>query len=357
MKEKIFVKNGNKLVVSEFVSCGHPDKIADQISDAILDAFLEKDINARTGIEVMVKDNIVVLGGEVNSCVNVDYDKIVRQVYEKLDFPANHHLSPSEIKIINLIGKQSEEIHSGVDKDNEIGAGDQGFCVGYASNETPTYMPLGHYLAKTICNYVAKQTDIGFGPDVKSQVIVEYDNKGNAIGIYNILVSSMHCSPLNVLRNFVIDAIKHNNIGIDNTIYEKFIKDKDIKFDVNPCGPWMIGGPVSDCGVTGNIVASGLCNKARVTLSYMIGVAQPCSLEIDMDKNKEKVPLIKKWIADNIDLTPKAFIDWFYTNRGGQFFITSRKGHYGFNTEINENDYVNYPWERLDFAAYELSKI
>lgn len=116
-------ENGNKLVTSEFVSFGHPDKIADQIADAILDAYLAVDKNVRTGIEVMVKDNIVVLGGEINSTATINYDTVVRSVFKNLNFPLNHHLTPSEIKIINLIGKQSEEIHSGVDKVDEIGAG------------------------------------------------------------------------------------------------------------------------------------------------------------------------------------------------------------------------------------------
>ena len=120
MEKKNFCENENKLIASEFVSFGHPDKIADQIADAILDEFLRKDINARTGIEVMVKDNIVVLGGEINSITTIDYEKVVRNVYSKLNFPSNHHLSPNEIKIINLIGKQSEEIHSGVDKEYEM---------------------------------------------------------------------------------------------------------------------------------------------------------------------------------------------------------------------------------------------
>lgn len=164
--------------------------------------------------------------------------------------------------MINLIGKQSEEIHSGVDKGDEIGAGDQGFMVGFASNETSVYMPLGHYLAKTICNYVANQDLLG--PDAKSQVIVEYDANGKAVNIYNILVSTMHQCSLECVRERVKLAIQTNAVGIDNDIYEKFIKDKDIKIDVNPCGAWHIGGPVSDCGVTGRKLVvdayGGYCN-------------------------------------------------------------------------------------------------
>lgn len=378
-------ENGNKLVTSEFVSYGHPDKIADQIADAILDAYLAVDKNVRTGIEVMVKDNIVVLGGEINSTATINYDTVVRSVFKNLNFPLNHHLTPSEIKIINLIGKQSEEIHSGVDKVDEIGAGDQGFMVGYATNETSVYMPLGHYIAKKICNYVANCTQLG--PDTKSQVIIEYDNNNKAIGIHDILVSTMHQCSLEVCRERVTNAIMNNLVGIDKDIYEKFIKDKNVKIDVNPCGSWQIGGPISDCGITGrklvvdsyggycnigggnysgkdfskvdrsgaymaryiakNIVASGFSDTAKVTLSYMIGVAEPCSVEIEVNRNEDKVPLIKKWLAENIDLTPKGIID----RLGGkypQFYYISRDGHYGFDKSIPYINKVTRRWENLD---------
>ena len=378
-------ENGNKLIASEFVSFGHPDKIADQIADAILDAYLAVDKNVRTGIEVMVKDNIVVLGGEINSTATINYDTVVRSVFKNLNFPLNHHLTPNEIKIINLIGKQSEEIHSGVDKVDEIGAGDQGFMVGYATNETSVYMPLGHYIAKKICNYVANCSQLG--PDTKSQVIIEYVNNNKAIGIHSILVSTMHQCSLEVCRERVTNAIINNLVGLDKNIYEKFIKDKNVRVDVNPCGSWQIGGPISDCGVTGrklvvdsyggycnigggntsgkdfskvdrsgaymarylakNIVASGFCDSCRVTLSYMIGVAQPCSVEIDVNRNFDKLPQLKKWILENVDLTPNSFILKFIPTIKGQFYRTSRYGHFGYDTKENV---LLYPWEKLDLV-------
>lgn len=386
MEKKNFVENGNKLIASEFVSFGHPDKIADQIADAIVDAFLEKDENARTGIEVMVKDNVVVLGGEVNSTATIDYDKIVRNVFGKLNFPANHHLSANEIKIINLIGKQSEEIHNGVDKTEEIGAGDQGFMVGFASNETSVFMPLGHNMAKTICNYVANQ-DL-WGPDAKSQVIIEYDKNNKAIGVHSILVSTMHQCSLECVREGVELAIRNNLVGLDENVYNNFIKNKDVKIDVNPCGSWKIGGPVSDCGITGrklvvdsyggycnigggnysgkdfskvdrsgaymarylakNIVASGFSDTCRVTLSYMIGVAQPCSVEIDVNRNKEKIPQLKKWITENVDLTPKGIINRFCT-RFPHYYNCSRDGHFGYLSP--DLGIVERKWETIDIAA------
>ena len=119
-----------RTVICEYVGNGHPDKVADQISDALLDAFLEKDPDTRAGIEVMVKDNIVVLGGEVKTSALIDYEYVVRQTMNSIDYPENHHLGFDDIRVINLIGKQSPEISRSVDReDGIIGAGDQGFCV------------------------------------------------------------------------------------------------------------------------------------------------------------------------------------------------------------------------------------
>ena len=117
-----------KTVICECVGNGHPDKVADQISDALLDAFLEKDPNTRAGIEVMIKDNIVVLGGEVKTTAQIDYEYVVRLTVSGIDYPENHHLDANDIKVINLIGRQSPEISKSVDRaDGVIGAGDQGF--------------------------------------------------------------------------------------------------------------------------------------------------------------------------------------------------------------------------------------
>jgi S-adenosylmethionine synthetase len=371
---------GNKIITSEFVSWGHPDKIADQISDAILGEYLKKGPNVRTSIEVLVKDNIVVLGGEVKSEVKVDYDTIVRDVFKKLPFPLNHGLSPDNIKIINLIGKQSPEISSGVDQSNGvIGAGDQGFMVGFASNETDEYLPLGVYLAKHICQYISKQSSIGLGPDTKTQVIVEYDEKNNA-KVKSILVSTMQQNDIYNDRNNIALIINKNYFGIDEYIFKKHLKDNDeITIDINPCGSWKIGGPVSDCGVTGrkivvdayggycnvgggaysgkelskvdrsgaymarylakNIVATKYCDTCKVELSYMIGIPEPSSINIELNRNKNIIPLIKQYINENISLTPKQIIERF--SNGFDPYKTAVEGHYG-NYE--------YPWEKIDFA-------
>lgn len=379
---------GKKTIVCEYVGYGHPDKIADQIADAILDEYLRHDCNVRAGIEVMVKDNVVVLGGEISSSTTVNYDEIVRKVFKALTFTPKHHLLPSEIKIINLIGKQSNEIHEGVDKENGvIGAGDQGFMVGYASNDTDVFMPLGHYIAKAICTYIADLAPI-YGPDVKSQVTIEFD-ENNVPTVKHILVSTMHQGTLSLVRNYIEKVILNNEIKLNPDIYNSYIKDnEDLVIDINPCGEWHIGGPVSDCGITGrklvvdayggycnigggnlsgkdytkvdrsaaylarylakNIVASGICNTAKVTLGYMIGVAEPTSIDIELDKNNDQVDKIKDYIMAWVKMSPKSIIERFgYEPRN---YILSRYGHYGFDV-CNDNKLQQlYPWEKIDFA-------
>ena len=382
-----------RTVVCEYVGFGHPDAVADQVSDALLDEFLKQDPNTRAGIEVMVKDNIVVLGGEVKSKGKIDYDSTVRKVFDSLPYPANHHLSADEIKVLNLIGKQSPEISRGVDKeDGTVAAGDQGFVVAMASNETEDYMPLGMHVAKKICQYVASQTALGFGPDCKSQVITVYDEKGHTY-IDTILVSTMHQGDLDADRNTIEKMIWHNRMGFSDNVLNKFFLCTDHKprIIVNPNGEWRIGGSVSDCGMTGrkivvnqfggyspvgggnlggkdlskidrsaaymcrylakNIVAAGIADTAKVELSYMIGVPQPSSINIELNRNQERTDDIIQWIKDHIDLSPSGIIKRF---DGGypRNLYTARYGHYGRSLKELENPEVAklYPWEITDIA-------
>lgn len=371
----------NTTITSEYVSYGHPDKIADQISDAILDAFLEKDPFARTGIETMVKDNIVVLGGEVNSTATVDYDAIVRKVYATLPFPKNHNLSPDNIKVINLIGKQSPEIHAGVDKSETVmGAGDQGFVVGYASTDTPDYLPIGYYLAKKICQKVCQMD--GMGPDAKAQVVIEHTDNTNVFPVVkSILVSTMHTISLNEVRKTVKNLIK-NNVGkfIPDYIHSTYIKGHDIQIDVNPCGSWEMGGPVSDCGVTGrkivvdqyggyanvgggafsgkdytkvdrsaaymarylarNIVEAGLTNNAKVELAYMIGVPDPVAINVQLESNCHLTEKIKEYFVNYVDMTPWG-IKTRFNLTDVNYFLLARQGHFGDHS---------LPWEKADLC-------
>lgn len=387
-----------KIITSEFVSYGHPDKVADQISDALLDAYIEDDKNARVGIETMIKDNVVILGGEVKANARVDVEEVVRSAIDNVKYPNSHNLHGDDIKIINLIGKQSVEISNGVDKGlincDNIGAGDQGFVVGMASNETSVYLPLGVYIARQICQAITHL--VGFGPDIKTQVTVDYNGKKPRIT--TILVSTMHRDIVEIdkVRDTLKKGIMTNSIAantvFDSISYNDYIKDKDICIIVNPNGPWTVGGPISDCGVTGrkivvdqyggyckvgggaysgkdmskvdrsaaymcrylakNIVDAGIAETAKVELSYIIGRPCPCAINVELEGEMKSDVItnmanqIKMFINKRVDLTPSGIIRRFFPN-GVQpiFYNTARNGHYGFSGD----DYY-YPWEKTDLS-------
>lgn len=235
-----------RLITSESVSKGHPDKIADQISDSILDAYLRKDSNSKVAVETMVKDNCVVLGGEVKSCSTIDIDKTVRDIVKKIGYTKpKFGFYYKDLTIINLIGKQSVEINKAVEKE-EVTSGDQGFMIGYATNETPNMMPIGMYMSKLIVDYVSEKE--GLGPDAKSQVTVKENSDKK---IHTILVSTMHDENISLkeLRKMIIEDILTNKMKLDEDIFN--LIDDDTQIVVNPAGSWNIGGPRSDCGLTG----------------------------------------------------------------------------------------------------------
>lgn len=379
-----------RTVVCEYVGLGHPDKVADQISDALLDAFLKEDPNTRAGIEVMIKDNVVVLGGEVKSDAQIDYEKIVKDTVGELDYPANHHLSKDDISVINLMGKQSPEISRSVDQDDGIiGAGDQGFCVGFASNETRAYMPLGAYLAKKICQCEEFRRH-GIGPDIKSQVIVTYEGKGKS-HVDSILVSAMHQCSLDECRTIVQENVMKICEEVDKRLTCQHVIDDHPDIVVNPAGEWRIGGSVSDCGMTNrkivvdqyggyapvgggglsgkdmtkvdrsatymcrylakNLVATGLIDTAKVELAYMIGVPQPCAINIEMDRHQEQAERIVAWIREHIDLSPKGIMDRFDASVP-RYKLVTRWGHFGI-TDRERWRMANpncFSWEKTDLV-------
>lgn len=386
------VETKKQLLAVEAVTMGHPDKVADVIAGALVDAFVKGDSKSRCGIEVMVKDNIVVLGGEVYSSSVVDYDTIVRDVFRTIVYPANHGLAPDNIKVVNLIGKQSMEIHNAVDiSDDEVAGSDQGFMCGYATNETDTYMPLGCYITKHICDWVTAFGHLFLiGPDAKSQVVIEYQD-GKPVRVDSILVSTMHQSRLGDVRSIVATAIAKNDIHLDKEIFEKYIEGKDIHIDVNPAGVWNTGGSVSDCGmcnrklacdqfssasrisggglhgkdiskmdysanmicryIAKNIVAAGLANTANVDVSYSIGVVEPTSVNIELDVNKHLEAELVEWVKENVGLQPHNIIKRF--NPSVQRYKNAAMyGHYGRTAvemgELRKQDM--YPWEKFDLV-------
>lgn len=373
--------NKHTIFTSESVSAGHPDKVCDQISDAILDAALTQDKNSRVAVEVLVKDNHVVLAGEITTGATIDYEKIVRDTiiaigYDQEEYGFNGHTCD----IINLLGAQSQDIAQGVDEfeNHEQGAGDQGLMFGYACDETDVLMPApilyAHQLVKKQA-YLMKSGKLGWlRPDAKSQVSCIYEN-GQISGIDAVVLSTQHNENISQkdIKEAVIEEI------IKPILPAKWLKYT--KFHVNPTGKFVIGGPVGDTGLTGrkiivdtyggmarhgggsfsgkdpskvdrsaayatryvakNIVAAGLANRCEIQVSYAIGIARPTSISIETF-GTEKMPIskIEDFVKNNFDLRPKGLIAMLNLKRP-IYQKTASYGHFG----RIEND---ISWEKTD---------
>ena len=367
-----------RLITTESVSIGHPDKVADQISDSILDAYLSVDPNAKVAVETMVKDNCVVLGGEITSTSRIDYEKVVKGIIKDIGYTdPEHGFYYKNVTIINLIGLQSTEINSAVLKNSEdnLGAGDLGIMKGYATNETETYMPIGMYISKKLVDFVYNE-NLLYGPDIKAQTTLEYDD--NFLRVDTLLVSTMHKKHIDVesVREFIVASIKSNSVGLKSSIFN--LIDSNTNIIVNPAGSWNIGGPVSDCGVTGrkivvdqygpycavgggafsgkdpskvdrsgaylaryiakNIVASGISDKCSVEIAYMIGVDKPSSININT-YGKFSDDLLVDVVMEHFPTTPSEIIRHF--NLKTPIYTQSAKCHFG-NVEM--------PWEQLNMV-------
>ena len=379
------------LFTSESVTEGHPDKICDQISDAVLDEILKVDPVARVACETLTTTGIVMVVGEITTSEYVDIQSIVRNVLKDIGYTrAKYGFDASTCSVVTSINEQSRDIALGVDsaleykkgnedKYNSVGAGDQGMMFGYACTETEEFMPLpitlAHKLSKRL-SYVRKNDILPYlRPDGKSQVTVEYID-GIPNRIEAIVVSTQH-SP-SVKTEQIEKDIKE--VVINEVIPSNLI-DKNTKIYVNPTGRFEIGGPMGDAGLTGrkiivdtyggfgrhgggafsgkdptkvdrsgaymaryiakNIVASGICEKLEIGISYAIGVAKPLSIYVDTFgtgkiSDDEIIEIVKKVF----DLRPAAIIDILDLRRPIYRQIAAY-GHFG------RND-LDLPWERLD---------
>jgi methionine adenosyltransferase len=379
------------LFTSESVTEGHPDKICDQISDAVLDEILKVDPVARVACETLTTTGIVMVVGEITTSEYVDIQSIVRNVLKDIGYTrAKYGFDASTCSVVTSINEQSRDIALGVDsaleykkgnedKYNSVGAGDQGMMFGYACTETEEFMPLpitlAHNLSKRL-SYVRKNDILPYlRPDGKSQVTVEYID-GIPNRIEAIVVSTQH-SP-SVKTEQIEKDIKE--VVINEVIPSNLI-DKNTKIYVNPTGRFEIGGPMGDAGLTGrkiivdtyggfgrhgggafsgkdptkvdrsgaymaryiakNIVASGICEKLEIGISYAIGVAKPLSIYVDTFgtgkiSDYEIIEIVKKVF----DLRPAAIIDILDLRRPIYRQIAAY-GHFG------RND-LDLPWERLD---------
>ncbi len=375
---------------SESVSEGHPDKVCDNISDAILDSAIEQDPKSRVAIETLVKNNNVVVAGELTTNAKIDYEKVIRKTINNIGYDKEElGFCGKSCKIVQLIAKQSPDISQGVTEGeglfSEMGAGDQGLMFGFACNETPNYMPLGIDLAHKLIN---KHTEIRknnkktfLRPDAKSQVSIEYSDY-TPKRINTIVLSSQHDEDVSYedLKAFIIEEIILPSMP-------KNLIDNKTKFLINPTGRFVIGGPVGDSGVTGrkiivdtyggyarhgggafsgkdpskvdrsaaymarqvakSVVVSNLADRCEIQLAYAIGVAEPVSIMVDcFGTNKIPEKEIINRIKENFSLTPKAIIDHLNLLRP-IYQKTASGGHFG---RTPEGDF--FSWEKtLDLCA------
>lgn len=385
------------LFTSESVTEGHPDKICDQISDAVLDALLEQDPMSRVACETAITTGLVLVMGEITTKANIDIQEIVRNTIKEIGYDSSEKgFDCNTCGVIVALDKQSSDIAMGVDKaleakegtvetlSNEeieaIGAGDQGMMFGYATNETPEFMPypiaLAHKLTRKLTEVRKNGTLDYLRPDGKSQVSVEYDEKGCPKHIDAIVISSQHAD--NVTQEQIHADIK--KYVIDAVVPADMIS-KDTKIYINPTGRFVIGGPNGDSGLTGrkiivdtyggyarhgggafsgkdctkvdrsaayaaryvakNIVAAGIADKCEIQLSYAIGVAQPTSIMVDtFGTGKISNEKLVEIIRANFDLRPAGIIQMLNLRRP-IYKQTAAYGHFG---RLD----LALPWEALD---------
>ena len=370
------------IFTSESVSAGHPDKVCDQISDAILDAALSQDKDSRVAVETLVKDNQVVLAGEITTNAEIDYADIVRKTILEIGYNKQEYgFNGNTCSVTNLLGAQSQDISIGVteSENHEQGAGDQGLMFGYAENSTDELMPapimLAHKLVRRQADLMLSGSLPWLRPDAKSQVSCIYeDNK--IVGVDAVVLSTQHDGDISLdeLREVVLEEI------IKPILPEQWLTN-NTQYHINPTGNFEIGGPVGDAGLTGrkiivdtyggmarhgggafsgkdpskvdrsaayatryvakNIVAAGLAERCEIQVSYAIGVAEPTSISVDtFGTGKLPHHEIVNLIREHFDLRPKGLISMLDLKRP-IYQQTASYGHFGRNED-------SISWEKID---------
>lgn len=380
------------LFTSESVSEGHPDKIADQISDVILDAMLEQDPDARVAVETSVTTGLVLVFGEVSTTAYVNIQQIVRDTIREIGYTDGQYgFDADNCAVITAIDEQSPDIAQGVDDSLEtrggnvdpldkIGAGDQGLMFGYATDETPEYMPLTLMLSHKLMQKIAKLRKDGtipyLRPDAKAEVTVEYDENDKPLRVDTVVLSTQHDPEI------ALDQIRHDVIEqVIKAVIPAELLDDDTKYFINPTGRFVIGGPQGDAGLTGrkiivdtyggaahhgggafsgkdatkvdrsasyaaryiakNLVAAGYAKRLEIQVAYAIGVAQPVSISINTfgTGTRSEAELIAA-VRKTFDLRPAGIIKMLDLKRP-IYKKTAAYGHFG-RTDID------LPWEHLD---------
>ncbi len=382
------------IFTSESVTEGHPDKICDAVSDSILDACMAQDPMSRVACETAMCTGFALVTGEITTKAVIDYQKIVRDTIREIGYDdSSKGFDADTCAVFVALDQQSPDIAMGVDKALEaressmtdeqieaIGAGDQGMMFGYATNETPEYMPysinLAHKLTRKLTEVRKNGTLAYLRADGKSQVSVEYDENDKPVRLEAIVISTQHDEKVTQeqihedIRKYVIDAVVDASMVDENT-----------KIYINPTGRFVIGGPHGDAGLTGrkiivdtyggvgrhgggafsgkdctkvdrsaayaaryvakNLVAAGYADRLEIQLSYAIGVAQPTSINVNtFGTGKTSEEKIVEVIRKHFDLRPAGIIKMLDLRRP-IYKQTAAYGHFG-RTD------VELPWEALD---------
>lgn len=376
-------KQNIRLITSESVTEGHPDKVCDQISDGIYDEMLKTDPYSRSAVETFCTTGLVIVGGEVTTKAYVNIDKIVRDVLRDIGYDRQEYgFCCDDVGILSSIHEQSADIAQGVNEGEgdfkEMGAGDQGLMFGYATNETEELMPLPIILANKLTQRLAKVRKEGvlpyLRPDGKSQVTIEYDD-GKAVRAETIVIAAHHSNDVDIqqLRADIREKVIEPVMG--------YLIDNETNFFINATGKFTIGGPPGDTGLTGrkiivdtyggavphgggafsgkdltkvdrsgaymarytakNVVAAGLADKCQLQVAYAIGVAEPVGIYVDTFKtNKIPEEKIMELIKKYFDFRPKAIIENLNLRRP-IYRKTAAYGHFG-------RDDKDFTWERVD---------
>lgn len=368
---------------SESVCAGHPDKVADQISDAVVDAVLTQDPHGRTAVEVLVAHDRVTVAGEINTTAQIDIPEIVRAEIRRLGYTEPKWGFSDQSPVDNYLHQQSAEIAVGVD---DFGAGDQGLMFGYATNETPEYLPLPITLAHGLTRAIDTAREDGtlphLRPDGKAQVVVRYED-GKPAAVEHVTVAVPHDEQVSLER--VRQDIYNTIITPVLQQYGYSVAEKDIV--VNGTGVWFTPGPSSDAGLTGrkivvdgyggyarvgggafsgkdpskvdrsgayaaryiakNIVAAGLADKAEVALAYYIGAKKPVNFTIDTFGTAKKPQQdIQDFAEKLLDPSVKGIVEGLDL-RQPIYLQTAAYGHFGRE---------GLPWERIKTAANQTAR-